>query len=631
MIQFKEFINKIFKREDKGKKARKKRLIIGLTVFFVFIVISAFVITPILAYQYINKGKIYPGVYVDGINIGGLAPVEAIDRLNLNVDNLQSRGLNFNYKNKNFKVEMITISPADPDLAYQILNFEIEEMVDQAYWYGRNNNIVINLINQLKAILTSHKIDLVYNLKETELETSLRVEFEEFETPAQNALIVFKDDNKLEVTKETSGFVIDYEKAISDFKNKLNLISIETTEFKIKPSLPQVTQLEAQKALPLVTEILKQEKVSLKYNDDIWEVSQEEFKNWLVFTKENQEVKLVFAEELLSVKLDEISLEINQPALDAKFVFAEGKVTEFQPSSAGLELEIEENLVKIKQEFFTDKKTEIDLIVRESQPKIKTGQVNEFGIKELIGVGVTDFAGSRSNRIKNIQNAVDHLNGMLIKPGEEFSAVEAIGDVTAAAGYYPEYVIKGDRTLLEYGGGLCQISTTIFRAALYSGLSITERKPHSYIVSYYNPIGMDATIYGPHPDLRFINDTGNYILIRAKVEGTKLTFEFWGASDGRQVEITEPEVYNWRSPGEPKYIENPNLAPGEKKLIEKARRGADSHFYRYITRPGQAKEEEIWRSHYGAWRAIYEIGVELTPEADELVDDESVVSEENIQ
>ncbi|MCX6744921.1 MAG: VanW family protein [Candidatus Parcubacteria bacterium] len=205
------------------------------------------------------------------------------------------------------------------------------------------------------------------------------------------------------------------------------------------------------------------------------------------------------------------------------------------------------------------------------------------------------------------------MNGLIIPPGE-FSTVDAIGEVNAATGYFQEYVIKGDRTIPEYGGGLCQIGTTMFRVALYSGLPITERRPHSYIVSYYNPLGMDATIYGPHPDLRFNNDTGYNILLQIKIDGTELTFEFWGTSDGRKTEITDPVLYNWTGIPADKLIENIKLKPGEKKKMETGRRGADSHFYRYITKADGVKAEEIFRSHYVAWPNIYEVGVTPKPE-----------------
>ncbi|HDQ23134.1 MAG TPA: hypothetical protein ENN28_04185 [Candidatus Uhrbacteria bacterium] len=625
MFELKDFlenlrtIKDVFDKKKKAKKERKK-LIVILTIFFVFLIIFIFIAAPVFAYQLIYQDKIYPGVYIDGVNLGGLTQEEAINRLNQSVDNLKLRGLNFRYQNKSIQVEMTTFSPIDPDLAYQILSFEVEKMAEQAYNFGRQENFFANLSKQIKAILVQQEIPLFYRLNEKELANILEENLADLQKPAQNAGLVFAEGDRIEIVNEVNGFVIDYEQAIEDLKEDINLVAIKTVELKTRPSFAKVTRIEAVASLPLVRDFLDLEKIILKNADHEWVVEKDEFKNWLVFEKEENQIVLVFANEFLFKKLEELAEEINQPAKDAKFSFQDGKVTEFQPSKPGLALDLESSSLKINEEFFNNKNTAIDLVVKGSEPKVKTGDVNNWGIKELIGSGVTDYAGSSSNRVKNIKNAVSHLNGMLIEPESEFSLVQALGEINAAAGYVPEYVIKGDRTIPEYGGGLCQIATTVFRAALHSGSPITERKPHSYIVSYYKPIGMDATIYGPHPDLRFINDTGHYILIQARTEGTILTFDFWGAGDGRKVEITEPVLYNWKAQPADRLIENPALKPGAKKLMEKGRRGVDAYFYRYLTLANGEQKEEIWRSHYIPWPNIYEIGVE-PPKPEEPADD----------
>ena len=130
----------------------------------------------------------------------------------------------------------------------------------------------------------------------------------------------------------------------------------------------------------------------------------------------------------------------------------------------------------------------------------------------------------------------------MIKPGAEFSFITTLGPVDETTGYLPELVIKPNATVPEYGGGMCQVSTTAFRAALNAGLKITERTNHAYPVSYYNPQGLDATVYIPKPDLRFINNTPGYILIQTKIVGTQLFFDFYGTNDGRSVTLQGPTV-----------------------------------------------------------------------------------------
>ncbi len=136
------------------------------------------------------------------------------------------------------------------------------------------------------------------------------------------------------------------------------------------------------------------------------------------------------------------------------------------------------------------------------------------------------------------------------------------------------------------------------------------RRNHSYRVSYYEPAGTDATIYNPSPDLRFINDTGNYILIQSRVEGDNLYFDFWGAEDGRVVEKTEPAIYNTVKPGPTKYIETLDLLPGVKKCTERAHNGADAYFDYKVTYAGGEIKEKRFASHYIPWREVCLVGVE---------------------
>ena len=224
-------------------------------------------------------------------------------------------------------------------------------------------------------------------------------------------------------------------------------------------------------------------------------------------------------------------------------------------------------------------------------------------------MGTSNFKGSPKNRRHNIKVGADTLSGILITPGEEFSLVKALGEINKETGYLPELVIKGNRTIPEYGGGLCQIGTTIFRATLASGLPILERKNHSFRVRYYEPAGTDATIYGPKPDYRFLNDTGYHILIQTRIEGDDLIFEFWGTKDGRVAEQTKPVIYNITAPKPTQYIETADLPVGEVKCTEHAVPGADTSFDYKVTYPSGEVKETTFKSHYIPWQEVCLIGV----------------------
>lgn len=223
------------------------------------------------------------------------------------------------------------------------------------------------------------------------------------------------------------------------------------------------------------------------------------------------------------------------------------------------------------------------------------------------------------------------LNGLLIRPGEELSLVKAIGPVDATLGYRQELVIRGDRTIPEFGGGLCQVATTLFRAILNAGLPVLERRNHSYRVSYYEPpVGMDATIYEPKPDLRFKNDYSTFLLLQTRIEGDDLIYEFWGTKDGRVAESSKPRIYNAVKPPEPLNIETTDIPVGTTKCIERAHPGSDAEFTYSVTDKNGKKTDTVFTSHYRPWRQVCLVGVkELSKPKQDKESDSNVNSNNN--
>ena len=191
------------------------------------------------------------------------------------------------------------------------------------------------------------------------------------------------------------------------------------------------------------------------------------------------------------------------------------------------------------------------MAIKEESPEISTKNPDKYQIKELIGTGKSDFTGSTQTRIYNIETAAKRFNGLVIKPNEEFSFTTILGEVDETTGYKEELVIKKNQTVPEFGGGICQLSTTMFRAALNTGLKVTERHNHSYPVHYYNPPGTDATVYVPKPDLKIKNTTDDYLLIQTRIDKTtrKFYIDFYSREDLFNVELIGPEVVERTSEG----------------------------------------------------------------------------------
>jgi vancomycin resistance protein YoaR len=323
-----------------------------------------------------------------------------------------------------------------------------------------------------------------------------------------------------------------------------------------------------------------------------------------------------FNEEKLAILLEPLKKKINLDPINAQFVIQNGKVTTFRSHQDGQRLDEE----RLKNTIAT----KIPMLARSShamtitmsipiaiiKPEVTTEKVNTLGIKELLGSGTSLFKGSIPNRIYNIELASKRLSGILVKPNETFSFAKALGDVSAFTGYKQAYVIQNGRTVLGDGGGVCQVSTTLFRALLNAGLPIIERNQHAYRVSYYEQDmgpGFDAAVYVPSVDLKFTNDTKHYLLIQATVDhaAQRLTFDLYGTSDGRKVNISDPVILSTSPAPEPLYQDDPTLPKGVVKQIDFAAPGAKVYFTREVRRDGKLLYSDKFTSNYRPWQAVF--------------------------
>jgi vancomycin resistance protein YoaR len=318
----------------------------------------------------------------------------------------------------------------------------------------------------------------------------------------------------------------------------------------------------------------------------------------------------------LDEALSNLSDQINIPVQEGLFQFSGGRVTLFKPSAPGRSVNSTEAKKRFERALLSVRSGDISTIqiplpVDVVEPAFTTDRVNSFGIKELIGTGYSEFAGSIPGRIHNVALAAARLNGILIKPGDTFSFDEAVGDISAATGFQQAYVIKDGRTVLGDGGGVCQVSTTLFRTVLDAGLPVVERHAHAYRVHYYEEggykTGIDATVFAPSVDFKFKNDTPGYILIQSKpdVQHLTLTIEFYGSSDGRKAEIFNHRVWGITPPPPDLYQDDPTLTKGVVKQVDFAAWGTKAAFQYKVTRGSEVLQDAEFASNFRPWQAIY--------------------------
>lgn len=310
---------------------------------------------------------------------------------------------------------------------------------------------------------------------------------------------------------------------------------------------------------------------------------------------------------------------INRPAQDAEFIYDPEtlQVTSFRPHREGLtvdEVATMAELEKVIAQFEGEdapEQAQIELVLKKSRPAVTLADTNTLGIQELIGFGESEYDHSIPSRIHNVALTTTRINNYILMPGQEYSFNQALGEVSASTGFQPAYVIMGGQTVMGDGGGVCQVSTTVFRAVLDAGLKVTRRLPHSYRVSYYelnSKPGVDATVYSGNIDFRFVNDTEHPILIHAEADSKNLYMkvEIYGTSDGRTTEIVDHTTWDYRPAPPPVYIPTPDMAAGQTRQVDWAASGIRARFKNVIKdKQGNLIREDTYTSNYIPWSAKF--------------------------
>ena len=273
---------------------------------------------------------------------------------------------------------------------------------------------------------------------------------------------------------------------------------------------------------------------------------------------------------------------------------ADGKIVFDGFAMSGQDVDFDKSFYLIQKAFSTNQPdVRLPLNVIQPNVNVESAELKSKGIVALLGTGETDFTGSPRNRRINISVGLSSFNGKMVEPNAESGAGAILGRVDGTTGYLQELVIKGDKTVPEYGGGLCQVSTTIYRSLLFAGLPILERRNHSYAVSYYDPQGLDATIYPPNPDLKFKNDTSANILLQTTIVGDKAYSNVYGTPVNRHVDLIGPYYYDYRGapPARTEYTDK--LPVGEVQKLGAAHPGFKASWYRRISYDDGSKPDVL--------------------------------------
>jgi len=556
--------------------------------------ILASILTPIFIFNLIYSGKIFPNTFIAGVDVSGKNVNEAETTITENIKLQEKITLSGQGQN-------LTIDPKDIDLAY-----DFPDSVNRAFNFTRTGNLPLDLFVRTDLLFHPKNIGLTTKINDDKLGSIISV------VSGQNSIepifpTIKAVSGKVQVNKGAKGTEVDQKLLRANIGEHLSMAKTDNINVPVRTVDPSLNDDEASAAQSRAEKYIGKS-VQIKFEFSEYNLKDSEILSFL-------NPKSGFNFDKINAKVVKIAQDVERDPQNPKFDFNGGRVTEFQPALDGVKVQTEKFQEKLDQslnllETEEDKLISFEIPVIRTQPEVQTGSVNSLGIKELIGRGTSTFFHSIPSRVHNVLTATARINGSLIKPGDTFSFNDTLGDVSQFTGYQQAYIISGGKTILGDGGGVCQVSTTLFRSILNAGLPITERQAHAYRVGYYeqnSPPGLDATVYSPSPDLKFKNDTGNYILIVAKADAKRysLVFELYGTSDGRVSTVSKPVVTNIVPAPEDLYQDDPSLPAGTIKQVDFKAAGAHVTFNYSVNRGEETIYKRTFISNYRPWQAIY--------------------------
>lgn len=603
--------------------AKKVRLIliwvnvgIGVTALFVLLMAGSMV-----AYGKLYDGVFFPGARVLGVRLDGMKRSEASEAVSKAVDAALQKGLVFKYRGQEVVLPATTLG-ANADVSRDLISYDIERALDDAFRLGRRDGWFGNAVERMRLRVVPKAAETDVVVDRASITAGLQDLLKKELTPALDAKLVADTSvspPRIGVEAERTGVTLVADAALDELERQARRLEFRPIDLSDRIMQPALSRSDVEPMASRAEDWLRRPTLSLIHEEDAFPVPTSTLAGWLSVTGTRGDLEVTFDPASFAEDVRTLAEGVEQEAKNGRLVITDGKIESFVSGTQGRTIDVDALRRDILDHWPASSTFALPVIV--TQGSLEGEDPERLGIKELLGVGKSNFSGSPPNRRKNIALGAQKVNGTIIMPGEEFSLLTTLGPVDGAHNWLPELVIKGNETKPEYGGGLCQIGTTTFRGAISAGLPIVERRNHSYRVRYYEPAGTDATIYEPKPDFRFRNDTAHAVLINAYLKGDDAFFEFWGTKDGRKATYTgvkevtsvddlKPRIYNVTSPPPMKLIETLDLPPGKKKCTESAHAGADAEFTYTVTYPSGEVKEEVFRSHYRPWQAVCLIGVE---------------------
>lgn len=583
-------------------------------------VVTFFVITGlfILGFQIFYAGRIFPGVSMAGVELGGLTPSEAADKINQE----------WTYS----KTGRILLQ--DGANGWVATPQELGLFLDPgatasaAFDYGRSGGLLGRAYDQFDGWYDGVDLTPALVFDQRLARNYLTQLATQIDKPVIEANLGVQGTEVIVRSGET-GRTLDIDASLAAITDQVTSLQDGLVPLVINETRPVILNVDEQ--ADIARQILSQPltltlPAGMEADGAPFVLEPATLAGMLSIERvrdgNNEKYRVGLNPDLLVQYLSSLAPGLQQYPLNARFIFNDDtrQLDLLQNAIIGRQLNVQNSLNAI-QDAVEKGQHSVELAFDITNPQVTDdAKAADLGITEAVSVQSSYFYGSSPARIQNIQAAAKSFHGLLIAPGETFSMASQLTNISLDNGYAEALIIVGDQTILGIGGGVCQVSTTLFRTAFFGGFPIVERHAHAYRVSYYEKVygnkvdsslaGLDATVYVPLVDFKFTNDTPYWLLMETYVNPSSsiITWKFYSTSDGRSVEWNTTGPTNIIEPPEPLYKENPDLSQGTIKQVDWAAQGASIRVSRTVYRDGNVYFSDQYNTTYQPWRAIYEYG-----------------------
>ncbi|HEY9121412.1 MAG TPA: VanW family protein [Brevefilum sp.] len=598
------------------KKNIPLQLILALPLSLLIFLILLF--AALVGFEIKYADRIFPGVYVQQQDLSGMTLEEASGYLAAALPYTYQGELRLTYEDKVWEAQPI-------DLGYLI---DPNASAQQAYDVGRGKWLTQDWIDRGKAWFTGVHLSPIAFFDQRAGLSYLQNIAEAIDLPLREASLDLQN-SEVVVEPGQVGLTLDIVNTLAAITPKLTNMESGEASLIVESFEPEILDVgpQAELAREMLSESLVLVAPMTAERDETWEIAPDALADMLIINRINDgeggaaEFQISLNEDLFRIYLDSLKPGLHIDPVNARFIFNdETRVLEvIEPAVIGRDLDVDASIESIS-ETLRSGEHEVALQFEALTPEVTDETPGEaLGIIELVEERTTYFYGSDAARIQNIKTASAEFHGLLVAPGATFSMANALGNISLENGYAEALIIYGGQTIQGVGGGVCQVSTTLFRTAFFAGFPIVERHPHAYRVGYYemeygggrdsNWAGFDATVYVPIVDFKFTNDTDHWLLMETYVTGNNaLTWKFYSTDDGRSVDWRTTGPTNIVEAPEPLYRENPDLEKGEIKQVDYEADGADININRTVYKDDKVHFADSFFTRFRPWQAIYEYG-----------------------